>query len=787
MVFFLHLVVQINSLKLKIAILIASIFGLNQLNAQKNKTEFELFLGDTINKVDPSGNKQGRWIYFGRDSKGLKNKVLKHNQIVEDGVFLNNQKNGLWKSYHTNTNKIKSEVVYDRGNMNGKAKFYNEKGKLRQEGTMKNNSWEGKLTFYNDKEETFSKNSDDTKISVLNFSGQVTKNGKPLEDVEVIIDNYDVPLSKQTLSADGTFTIVLNLQSEYIIHFNKKGFLKNSILISTKTANVTDPVAYNLANWKVSLSDNFATGATKDVLGFIINKPSNKIYFNKKKKEFNADGSYEHLFKKQLNDISATTQLLVASTMESNKKLEIDNLRMQSENKLKEIEILKKEQDLQNALIKEKENELLAKKLEAEKRSNELALFEQDKKIKSLLFMEKEKEILEKKLEAEKRAREIERLKIITRQQQMESLIHDKELKTAKEKADEQKRLKEMSERELNIANNEKKIADIEINERKKVFNYLLGGFFIIAFFSFFLIRNIMQKKKANALLAKQAVEINHQKGEIEEKSRLIEEKNQETLQSIIYAKRIQNAILPPDSEIDPYLKDYFIFYKSKDIVSGDFYFFSNKYAKEHNKVIFAAVDCTGHGVPGAFMSMIGTEKLKDAIDESHEPGSILKHLNLGVKGALRQSGDNLNATRDGMDLSLCTIPIIKNGEQKITIEYSGANRPLWIIKDRTKQLTEYKATKCSIGGLTPDEQEFENHKIELEKNDVFFLFSDGFADQFGGENSKKLMTKNFKDLLVSINHKTLKDQKAHLANFFEDWKGHNEQIDDILVIGVKV
>jgi serine phosphatase RsbU (regulator of sigma subunit) len=202
--------------------------------------------------------------------------------------------------------------------------------------------------------------------------------------------------------------------------------------------------------------------------------------------------------------------------------------------------------------------------------------------------------------------------------------------------------------------------------------------------------------------------------------------------------------------------------------------------------VIFAAVDCTGHGVPGAFMSMIGTEKLKDAIDASDRPGYILKELNLGVKGALRQSGDNLNATRDGMDLSLCAIPIIKPTDKKIIIEYSGANRPLWIVNNN-KELTEYKATKCSIGGLTPDAQEFKNHEIELQKGDTFYLFSDGFADQFGGENSKKLMTKNFKEILVSINDKSLKDQKTFLADFFENWKGQNEQIDDILVIGVKV
>ena len=773
-------------MKLKISILFFLLVTLNPLSAQKSKVEYDLFLGDTINKIDERGDKQGRWIYFGKDSKGLKNKLLKHNQIVEDGFYVDNLKNGLWKSYHTNTNKIKSEVLYKKGDANGKAKIYTEKGKLKQEGTLNNNLWDGKITFYNDKDESFSKDANDHNSSILNFSGQITKNGKPLSDVELVVDNYDLPVAKAVSDAEGNFNLKLNLQSEYVINFIKKGFLKNSILITTKTPNVNDPGVYVLNNWKVSLSDNFATGATKDVFGFIINKPSNKIYFNKKKKEFSADGSYEHLFKKQLNEISSTTQLLVASTMETNKKLEIDNLRMHSENKLKEIEMLKKEQDLQQALIKEKENELLAKKLEAEKKANELTFFEQEKKIKGLLFMEKEKEILEKQLEAEKRAREIENLKIITRQQQMEGILHEKELKDAKENIFKEKYLAEMSQKELTVANKEKKIKEKEIAEGKKVFNYLLSGFLIIALFSFFLIRNIRQKKKANALLATQAVEINFQKAEIEEKSRLIEEKNQETLQSIIYAKRIQNAILPPASEIAPYLKDYFIFYKSKDIVSGDFYFFSDKYAKDQNKVIFAAVDCTGHGVPGAFMSMIGTEKLKDAIDASNKPGDILKELNLGVKGALRQSGDNLNATRDGMDLSLCAIPIIKEGESSAKIEYSGANRPLWIVNNN-KELIEYKATKCSIGGLTADDQVFENHEIELQKGETFYLFSDGFADQFGGENSKKLMTKNFKEILVSINNKSLKDQKKYLAEFFETWKGQNEQIDDILVIGVKV
>lgn len=776
-------------MKFKIHITLLLVFSIVFLNAQKNKYEYELYLGDTINRVDSEGEKQGRWIYFGKNSKGLKNKLLKFNQIVEDGFYVDNIKNGIWKTYHTNTKRIKSEINYKNGLANGHAKFYTEKGKIKQEGILKNNNWSGNVTYYNDKDERFLRTKSENTFtdSYLNFSGFINKGSKSLEDVEIIVENNDLEISRKLSAADGRFKLKLDLHSEYVIHFSKKGYLKTSIIVDTKTASIFDTSIYSLSDWKVQLSDNIATGATKDLLGFIINKPSNKIYFNKRKKEFSADGSYEHLFKKQLNDISKTTQLLVATTMESNKKLEIDNLRMQTENKLKQIEMLKNEQELQRVLIKEKENELHAKKLEAEKKESELSLFEKDKKIKALLFLEKEKEILSKQLEAEKRTREIENLKIIAGQQQMQALKKERELDAAKEKLSKEKYFAQLSQHKLKIANNQKELRDNEIKQQKKVFNYLVSGLIVIGIFSFFLIRNIQQKKKANMLLAKQSVEINIQKNEIEEKSRLIEEKNQETLQSIVYAKRIQHAILPPDEEINPYLKDYFILYKSKDIVSGDFYFFSDKYVKDLNRVIFSAVDCTGHGVPGAFMSMIGTEKLHDATAKYSTPSEILKELNLGVKHALRQGGDNINATRDGMDIAICSIPVIKTGETKIKLEYAGANRPLWVIKNKTKELIEYKATKCSIGGLTADEQEFENHEIEIEKDDIFFLFSDGFADQFGGTNSKKLMTKNFKDLLVSINSKTLNEQKKQLSDFFESWRGSNEQVDDILVIGVKV
>jgi serine phosphatase RsbU (regulator of sigma subunit) len=294
-----------------------------------------------------------------------------------------------------------------------------------------------------------------------------------------------------------------------------------------------------------------------------------------------------------------------------------------------------------------------------------------------------------------------------------------------------------------------------------------------------------MQKKKANTILENQKLEIEKQKDEIEEKGKIIEEKNEETLQSILYAKRIQHAILPPPSEIDPYLKDYFILYKSKDIVSGDFYFFSNKYAYDLKRIIIAAADCTGHGVPGAFMSMIGSEKLKDAVDLSSQPGPIIEQLNIGLKTALRQSGET--GTRDGMDISVLCLPVNYNENEKIKIAFAGANRPLWAIKNGAKEMLEYRATKHAVGGHTPDNQEFVNNELEFEKNDTLYIFSDGYADQFGGSKAKKMMTKRFKDILLLIKDKTMNDQKQYLLEHFEEWKGGNEQVDDILVIGIRL
>ncbi len=263
----------------------------------------------------------------------------------------------------------------------------------------------------------------------------------------------------------------------------------------------------------------------------------------------------------------------------------------------------------------------------------------------------------------------------------------------------------------------------------------------------------------------------------IHEQKQLVEEKNKDMMDSINYAKRIQQSKLPHMAEVFAALPQCFILFKPKDIVSGDFYFFQYK----NNRAFIAAADCTGHGVPGSLMSMICSEKLNDALAQSNNVSDILSLTNKGIKTSLRQTGSD-ESTRDGMDIAFCALNLYGK-----TVEYAGANRPLWIIKKDRNDVEELKATKKAIGGLTEEDQHFEAHKLNLQEGDTVYLFSDGYADTFSGRNNKKLTTKKFKEILCSIQGLTMPEQQKYLDNFIEDWKSGTEQVDDILVIGIRL
>jgi serine phosphatase RsbU (regulator of sigma subunit) len=754
------------------------------LNAQRPAwTTYDIFLSDTVNVIENNSIKQGRWVLLGKDKKGKNYKFYKNNQIVEDGYYENGKKTGVWKAYHS-TGKVENEIKYVNDEPNGPAKFYSEDGKLVAEGNLKGSDYVGDYYIFDVNGNKFKKSSAKRgQYAYLAFSGKVDKFGKELTNVKITVSRDNFVVYETENNPDGTYELKLELNYEYIIRFSKEGFNDHSIILDGRTPNISDTGIYRLDKWKVPMSDNFANAISSDFMSLLLNKPAGKIYFNKRKKRFTSDGVYVHLFTKQVKGISESTKFILAQAADDNKRLEIENLRIEAERKMNEINMLKQAQELKEAEIKKKEAEITAQKLEREKKEKDFELAEQQKRIKDLQLEQQHIELEKKKLEAERNEKEFERLAVLRKIQDYELKEKQSALNRSNQNLAEQRAENEKSTQELLLANREKSIKDRELKQQMFYVWLMLGGVLIMAAFAFFIFRSFQQKKKANLLLEKQSKEIHMQKFEIEAKSRLIEQKNIETEQSIQYAKRIQHAILPPKEEISMYLKDYFILYKSKDIVSGDFYFFSDKRV-EDGMVYIASVDCTGHGVPGAFMSMIGYEKLKDAVDLAKEPGKILSELNKGVKSALRQSSE-ANSTRDGMDLSLCAIPT-KNSNGITTISYAGANRPLWIIKKDSNIVEEIKATKVAIGGLTQDSQVFDQHDLHLSKGDTIYLSSDGYADQFGGPKKKKLMTGKFKDIILSIQHLSIKEQHDYLNSFIEDWMKDSEQVDDILVIGIK-
>jgi len=281
----------------------------------------------------------------------------------------------------------------------------------------------------------------------------------------------------------------------------------------------------------------------------------------------------------------------------------------------------------------------------------------------------------------------------------------------------------------------------------------------------------------------------------VEERTAALKHKEQEVMDSIRYALRIQLSIIPTSSRVKSLLPKSMVFYRPKDIVSGDFYWLD----EVDGKVVFSAVDCTGHGVPGAMMSVIGLKSLNQATQDKKlsTPADILQHLDAEVNNTLRQSYDP-NAVKDGMDLALCCLDY-----KTLTLQYAGVFNSLWILRkdisssytisnDREMfyktDLLEIKADKFYIGNNQDGIADtFTNHTIQLQKNDCVYIFTDGYADQFGGPKGKKFKYNKFKDVLIEAAQLPIDEQYNILNKAFLDWKGTQEQVDDVLVIGVKI
>jgi ligand-binding sensor domain-containing protein/serine phosphatase RsbU (regulator of sigma subunit) len=300
------------------------------------------------------------------------------------------------------------------------------------------------------------------------------------------------------------------------------------------------------------------------------------------------------------------------------------------------------------------------------------------------------------------------------------------------------------------------------------VYISLMMGF-IVWFFQYRTrsLRKSNQELKEKELIAKQ---IAKQKEELSIKNKSITD-------SIIYAKRIQEALMPTMDQFKKILPGSFVLYKPKDIVSGDFYWINEK----NDKVFLAVVDCTGHGVPGAFMSIIGFELLRNITDDQgiEDPDTILRDLNNGVATTFGKTTEK-GKIKDGMDIALCVID-----KKKAELEFSGAFRPLYLI--RNNKIEEIRGDRFSVGLLDEGESDvITKTKIKLEKNDIFYLFSDGYADQFGGPEGKKYKYRRFRHLLLTIHKLPLDQQHTYFDRSFEDWKGELEQVDDVLIVGFR-
>ena len=276
--------------------------------------------------------------------------------------------------------------------------------------------------------------------------------------------------------------------------------------------------------------------------------------------------------------------------------------------------------------------------------------------------------------------------------------------------------------------------------------------------------------------VAERTEEVVRQKEEVERQSRKVVELYKNVTDSIRYAKRLQDSILPPERRIRELLPEAFVYYRPKDIVSGDFYWIE----RVGERILFAAVDCTGHGVPGAFMSLIGHNGLNQAAKERGlaRPADVLRELNRTAFEALHKDREQ-HLIRDGMDLALCSYDPASR-----VLDYSGANNPLYVVREG--ETMAYAPNKVAIGNFEPQGQEFMQHTVELKPGDMVYVFSDGYADQFGGPKGKKFLYRRFRELLVEVSAHSPDRQRRMLHDAFNAWRGAHEQVDDILVIGMR-
>ena len=462
---------------------------------------------------------------------------------------------------------------------------------------------------------------------------------------------------------------------------------------------------------------------------------------------------------------------------------ELNLLKVDYEQLKQEIEIQKKEIARQQRVISANAAEIIVMTEEIKKRQGQI-----DAQQAQLTRLSNDIAVTKKELE--KYQTEIEQQTLAIEEKQK---LIDEQTLINKQYSE------EIDEKMAQIGNLNTRINEYLATLKMQNIIIFLGALLVVflAVFGFYAYRNYRQKQRVNLILKAQNEEITKQRDEItlqrdeitQQRDEIIQQRdkiahqNKEITDSIIYARRIQTALLPTTKTLTDYV-EMFIFYRPRDIVSGDFYWMS----KKEDKLIIVAADCTGHGVPGAFMSMLGVAFLNEIVGKESEvyANEILNKLREHVVNSLNQSGrmeEEKIYTKDGMDISLCVVDY-----PSMTLQYSGAYNPLFLI--RNGELMEIKADKMPVAYSDDHgEKKFTNNLIPLYQKDCIYIFSDGYADQFGGkeEKSKKYSSKRLKSTLLEIYELPMKEQEKIVAQSYDDWKGNHEQIDDVLLVGIRI
>ncbi|MBN1253301.1 MAG: SpoIIE family protein phosphatase, partial [Bacteroidales bacterium] len=633
--------------------------------------------------------------------------------------------------------------------------------------------------------------------------GRIFHNKEKLGNVFIKVYENSKLIDSTYTTAQGAFSFKFKLNSNFLVEFSKNPFVTKKIIVNTEVPESKKSKFFDI--FFAMVIDDKENADMRSLAGL----PVSKYYYDDIIGSFTAKKISADEVKIEKTDSSKIKELeneLKRKIAEIDaEKLKLSNSKKTSYDAEQIINNAKKEAD---SIIKEANKKSIAIIQKAQKDTVKISQslniinkeistddfkklsvneeeFRNKEKVKTVEEKIKTLNKIANKSESEKLDIKKNRLEI--RKELMDVARYELEIDRLNAKTKEDSARIEQRESQLSFMELEMKTAEQEIeNARKEIklkdlviknknimlISFLIGSILLVVLILVIYI-NYRDKKKINKILEDQNIELEKQYNKIKSQ-------NHQIMASINYGKRIQDAILPSDKLLSHFFNNSFVYFKPRNIVSGDFYWFS----VHQDNLFLAAVDCTGHGVPGAFMSLIGNSLLNHIVNERgiYKPSDILKELNIGVNKALSQSKSGDDDHEDGMDITLC-----KFDKKNNNIELSCANHVAYIVKG--EEITEIEGDEISIGEIysQKDDVEFTNHILPIDKDSTLYMFSDGFQDQLGGENGKKFMTKKLKQLFIDNQNIKPENQINNINSAFENWKADNKQTDDVLIMAVKL